>query len=250
MDGLVRQRVNDGIMLLSYPEGLSLGTDSLLLASFIRGGERLRAAELGAGTGVLSLLCAFRKKAGSITAIEVQEKYAALTERNVAENAMQDRIEVVCTDLREWPKGAVVGSYDTVFTNPPYFPMGAGYRSASDDNYIARHEVMGGLSDFLHAAHRALRFGGRFFAVYPAERLADMIAAMREERLEPKRVTPVHPSPTEAANLCLVEGVSGGKSGLRVTRPLFLYTDKTHKEETKEMQAIHAGSDLLSEEAK
>ncbi len=248
MQELVRQQVNDGISLLSYKAGLSLGTDSLLLASFLRGNPKWRAAELGTGTGILSLLVAFRNKACDILAAEVQEKYADLAMRNVSENGLQDRITVLCQDIRTWAQGNLVGSFDCVFTNPPYFPLGSGYRSESDDNFIARHEVFGTLSDFLHTASRLLRFGGRFFIVYPAERMCELFAYAREARLEPKRVTVVHPSPTEAANLCLLECVMGGKCGLRVTKPLFLYTDKTHKEETPEMRAIHLGSDLLSEE--
>ena len=58
--------VNDKIELIQKPDGLTFGTDALLLAGYIRGkyGE---AAELGGGSGIISMLVATRKKAEKIT---------------------------------------------------------------------------------------------------------------------------------------------------------------------------------------
>ena len=244
----VREEVNDRLFLYSYKSGLSLGTDTLLLASFIRGNRKTRAAELGTGTGILSLLQAARGKAGSILACEIQEKYARLAERNAMENSFSDVITVRTGDLRTAFSTSETGMFDTVFTNPPYFPIDSGFRSQTDDNYIARHEVYGSIFDFAAAAGKLLRYGGHFYTVFPAERLADLMDACRRASLEPKRMTAVYPSPQEPQVLVLLEAYSHGKPGLRVTPPFFIYTDKTHKEETPKMQAIHQGSDILAED--
>lgn len=244
----VREEVNDRLSLYSYKSGLSLGTDTLLLASFLRGGPKIRAAELGTGTGILSLFAAARGKAGSILSFEIQEKYARLAERNIAENRLSNVISVREGDIREALHSSDIGAFDAVFTNPPYFTCESGFRNQSDENYIARHEVYGGICDFAAAASRLLRYGGRFFVVYPAERLCDLVSACRAVALEPKRMTLVHPSHEEPPTLVLLEAYSHGKPGLRMTAPFLIYKDKTHKEETKDMQALHAGSDILSED--
>jgi len=45
------EKINDGLMVIRHPAHLPYGSDALLLAGYLRGGARKRAAELGAGTG-------------------------------------------------------------------------------------------------------------------------------------------------------------------------------------------------------
>jgi len=240
--------VNDRLSLITDTNGLTLGTDALLLASFIRGNEKLSAVELGAGTGILSMLVATRKKAGHITALEVQDKYASLSRRNIEFNQLDGKIEVVNTDIRTYPVGETVGKFDIAFSNPPYLKAGEGFRNKTDDNYIARHEVFGGIEDFAYAASRLLRYGGRFYLVHRPERLADIFDALRKARLEPKRLVPVLPSPEEAPSLVLVEAVSGAKPSLVFSPSFPIYTDKTHTEESRLMKALYESGNLDTEE--
>ena len=244
-----RDVVNDALSLITDKNGLTLGTDTLLLASFIRGKESDIAAELGSGTGILSMLVVSRKKAKSVFAFEIQEKYAKLSRRNAEENGLSDAIVVENTDIRNLQQSETLkfGSFDTVFSNPPYMPPN-GIRNRTDDNYIARHEVMGNISDFCHAAQKLLRYGGKFFLVHRPDRLPDIITALRAEKLEPKRMTFVHSSPDAAPSLILIESVYGGKPDLKITRPFYIYTDATHTHESSDYMTVYQTGDLLIEE--
>lgn len=239
--------VNDRLSLITDKNGLTLGTDALLLASFIRGNEKLSAVELGAGTGILSMLVATRKKAGRITAVEIQEKYASLCRRNIELNDLAEKISVVNADIRTLPHGENVGKYDIAFTNPPYLPTDAGFRNKTDDNYIARHEVHGGIEDFAFVASRLLRYGGRLYLVHRPDRLADIFDALRKNRLEPKRLTPILPSPSEEPSLILIEAVSGAKPSLAFTAPFPIYKDRTHAEESAQMTALYESGNMETE---
>ncbi len=237
-------RVNEDLVLITDKSGLSLGTDTLLLSYFIKGKPNLRALELGAGTGILSMLVAARKKAGAITAVEIQEKYASLAARNVEYNRLSERITVICGDVRDLSTAGIPREkFDIVFSNPPYMPLSCGARNATDDNFIARHEVHGEFKDFAHAAAYALRYGGRFFCVHRPDRLTDLLFALRCEKLEPKRLTFIQPSAEEAPSLVLIEAAAGGKPGVAVTAPILLYTDRTHTHETEVIKsALHNGN--------
>lgn len=243
-----RDAVNDDLSLITDKNGLTLGTDALLLASFIRGKGTEKAVELGSGTGILSMLVVTRKKVSSVLAFEIQEKYADLSRRNVEENCLSDRITVKNADIRQLTQSEdlVFGSFDTVFSNPPYMPA-VGMRNRTDDNYIARHEVMGDIGDFCHAARKLLRYGGKFFLVHRPDRLSDIMAAMREQRLEPKRMTLVHASPDAAPSLVLIEAVYGGKPDLRITRPFYIYTDETHTRESDDYITVYETGILFPE---
>ena len=83
----VTDRVNDGIVLTQRTKGLKFGTDALLLAAYMPEQKKpIRAAELGSGTGIISLLALQRKKAETVFAYEIQESYAQLTAFNAAQN--------------------------------------------------------------------------------------------------------------------------------------------------------------------
>ena len=229
--------VNDRLRLIQRTDGLTFGTDALLLAAFIRGNPRARAIEFGTGSGIISLFVAARRKAAHILAIEAQEEYAALATRNVAENSLLKEISVVHADVRDIAAYGGDGA-DILFTNPPYMTVGGGYPNATQRKNIARHEVLGGIADFCSAAARKLRFGGRFFCVYRPDRITDLLTEMRRAGIEPKRLTVVTASRDTTPSLLLVEGRRGGSSGLTFTPPLQLYKDSSHTAYSEEMEYI------------
>ena len=226
--------VNDKLKLIQQTDGLTFGTDALLLAGYING-KYNRGCELGSGSGIISMLLLAREKLRVATALEVQEEYASLTARNAELNGLADRLETVNTDLREY-RGD--GEFDLVYTNPPYMKVNSGKKNELDKKNIARHEVCGDISDFCKSARKMLKYGGCFAAVYRQDRLIDLIAAMRESKIEPKRITFVHADTDSEPSMALMEGKAGGRSGLLVTKPLIIYKDKTHKTYTDDMNYI------------
>ena len=58
--------VNDGIRLIQNKNGLTYGTDAYLLSAFIKARPHGVAAEIGSGSGIISLLLAARKKFSKI----------------------------------------------------------------------------------------------------------------------------------------------------------------------------------------
>ena len=71
-------------------------------------------------------------------------------------------------------------------------------------------------ADAVDCARRALRDGGRFLLCQRPEQLAEILAALRAARLEPKRLAFVKNRPDAAPWLFLVEAQKGRKTGLRV----------------------------------
>ena len=226
--------VNDALSLIQESGGLKFGTDALLLAGFVSGKYK-KGVELGSGTGIITMLLLSREKLSSALCIEVQEEYARLTERNAELNGLVDRMAVACADIREYPADA---EYDLVYTNPPYMKTTSGKASSLDKKNIARHEVNGDISDFLLSANKLLKYGGSFYAVYRPDRLADLMTAMRDRQIEPKRMTFVHANTEKEPSMVLVEGKRGGKAGLILTPPLIIYKNTQNLEYSDEMNFI------------
>ena len=225
--------VNENLRLILKKNGLTFGTDAYLLAAFIRPQPSCTAVELGGGTGIISLLLAAKEKVASVTAVEVQPAFAELIDRNAALNRLSHRVKALSADLRNLRAVDLGKEVDLVFSNPPYMKCNAGKRNEADEKYIARHEVCGGIADFCAAASRLLKHGGRFVCVWRPDRLTALLDAMRQYKLEPKRMTFVHADAASEPCVVLVESVKGGAESLYISPPLLLYTPKQDGERSR-----------------
>lgn len=226
--------VNDGLSLIQNGEGLTFGTDALLLAGYIKGGYD-HGIEIGSGSGIITMLMLYREKLKSAECLEIQEDYATLTERNAELNALRDRMQCICTDARSYrPKAEC----DIVYMNPPYMRADSGRANLCDKKNIARHEVNGGIDEMCKSAARMLKYGGTLAVVYRPDRLCDLICAMRDAGAEAKRMTLVYADATSVPCIVLAEGKRGARSSLRMTRPLMIYRDARHSEYSEDMQRI------------
>ena len=233
-DGERLDYVNDDLSLIQNKEGLTFGTDALLLAGYCSSKKKL-GIEFGGGSGIISMLLLTRKKLDRCICLEIQPEYADLIRRNAELNNLGDVLSAVCTDIRDYTNSE---ECDIVYSNPPYMRVDSGKPNESDKKNIARHEVFGGIFDFCLAANRLLKYGGSFVVVYRPDRMCDLICALRENSLEPKRITFVQADKNSAPSMMLLEAKKGGKSGLKLTRPLIIYSDEGHKVYSEEMEYI------------
>lgn len=222
-------RVNDNIQLIQKKDGLTFGTDALLLAAFIRKAPSAVAFDFGAGTGILSLLLAARRKCKKIVAVEMQQQFAELISRNICINGFSEKISVLHADVRDLTVKALGCEADIIFSNPPYMRAGSGKMNDHDAKSIARHEIYGGISDFCAAAAKNLKHGGLFYVVYRPERMTELFYAMQRVKIEPKRLCLVYADAFSPPSLILVEGKKGASAEIKIERPFYLYTDTTHQ---------------------
>ncbi len=243
MDNLRFDVINDNISIIQSKHGLTFTTDAYLLSAFVKKpkGKYRRMAELGAGTGVVSLLCAVRGRADEITAIEIQERFFDIMKRNIESNRLLHAVKPVCADVRNVNEQTLDGQFDAVFTNPPYMRAGSGKKNCYDEAAIARHEVYGGLHDFCAAAGRLCRFGGDFYIVYRPERLAELFYELRICGFEPKTLTLMHPEEGAPPSLIFCSAKRGGhQGGLCIMPPLFVYKhDRGTQTETEVFRRIY-----------
>jgi len=177
-----------------------LTADSLALGKFctLKPGDRV--VDLGCGAGLLLLLCACRVSGLTLTGVELADHAASLARENLADNGLSGTI--LTGDLRytRLPRA------DLVLSNPPWYP--ASHRGD------AAHVALFSLDELCAAAGRALGDKGRFALVYDPLRLAALLAALRENRLEPKRLQLCRHRPDKPPFALLAEAVKGGRPGL------------------------------------
>jgi tRNA1Val (adenine37-N6)-methyltransferase len=210
----------DGVRLRtdgSFP----IGTDSLALADFAVFRPDDQIADLGCGCGTLGLLTLAKYPSALVTGIEISPQAAALARENAASSRLSGRFTVLEGDLRRYRELLPANSFSGVIANPPYYPESAGRASRSLPG--ARSEQSCTLFDLCRCASWLLRFGGSFSLVHRPERLADLCCALRECRLEPKRLRLVRHRAGAAPSLVLLESRLGGRPGLCWLDDLILY---------------------------
>ncbi len=204
---------------LAVNEEHGFGLDALLLARFTSPKPGERVCDLGAGCGILSFLFLRDGLAGPVTGVEVQPAAVALARRSAARNHLEDRAIFLCASWEAPESLPPADSFDRVVCNPPYFAGGSGAQSAAQAARLARHERQGTLRAVCAAASRLLKNSGRFCLCHRPERLADVLEALRSERLEPKRLCHVQQRADAAPWLLLIEAIKDAGPGVKILPP-------------------------------
>ncbi|ADO72361.1 tRNA1(Val) (adenine(37)-N6)-methyltransferase [Stigmatella aurantiaca] len=219
------------VQVLQRRAGYRFSLDPILLAHFAvyeAGAHRGRLIDLGTGSGIIPLVLAKRLGLREVTGLELQPRLYSLAERNVYLNRCEQQVTLVQGDLRQVSRLFAAGSFCHVLCNPPYRACATGRSSVMMERAIARHEVACSLPDVARAARHLLTPRGGLSLVYPAARFAELVAVLREHRLEPKTVRMVHPRAERPAKLVLLHAVKGGRADLRVLPPLVLHAEDEH----------------------
>jgi tRNA1(Val) A37 N6-methylase TrmN6 len=215
---------NGRLVCRQHRDGYRFSLDAVLLAHFCRPASRDHVLDLGTGCGVISLVLCYRHPDIQVTGLELQPALAELAQNNAQANKLEDRFAVQQGDLRRIKKHLRAESYELVLSNPPYHKVGCGRISQEDECALARHELTADPDSVIAAAAYAVKNRGTVACIYPAERLATVIAAMMKKRLVPKRIQPVYSYPEDdRARLVMIEAMKNGGEGLCLLPPLYIY---------------------------
>ena len=188
-------------------------SDSVALANFVVVPKRAKVVDLCSGSGVIGILVNAKNDCEKVICVELQEYFADMSRRSINHNNIQN-IEIVNSPVQG--VSSIIGreAYDVVVCNPPYKKANSSILCKKDSINIARHEIMITLDDVVQESAKLLKFGGKFFTVNKEERLTDLFCLMRKYDIEPKSLK-ILPS-AKGANIILVEGKKGGKSGIKI----------------------------------
>lgn len=95
---------------------MKVGTDGVLLGAWTRPNHAKRIADLGSGTGLLSLMLA-QKCNAEIDAFEKDPAAAEQCRKNLECSPWSDKLSLICGDIFSL---TIEGNYDWVICNPPF----------------------------------------------------------------------------------------------------------------------------------
>lgn len=224
------ERIDDlnrnGYKIIQSKDKFCFGMDAVLLSGFAEAKSGEKVLDLGTGTGIIPILMEAKTNGEHFTGLEIQHESAEMATRSVEMNELQDKINIVTGDIKE-ASGIFGGAaFHVITTNPPYMNENHGLKNPEMPKAIARHEVLCNLEDVIRESAKMLKPKGRFYMVHRPHRLVDIISLMRQYKIEPKRIRMVHPFADKEANMVLIEGCRGGKSMVKVEKPLIVYKEQ------------------------
>ena len=215
------ETLSESVKIFQDDEYYTFTSDAILLSKFaaVKSGDVV--ADFCAGTGVVgfNLYALNKDKISSLTFFELQKPLFALCEENIELNGLAGRFSAVHGRVQDLPR-QFYGRFSLIVCNPPYMKADSGEKSGTEGIAVAKTEIALTLEELVTAISKGLKFGGRTCLVHRADRLAEIIRLMHGANIEVKRVTPVA-AKGKAPYLVLIEGVKGGKSGLKLTETVY-----------------------------
>ena len=226
------------VRLLQNTTGYRAGLDAALLAAACDAKPGQRVLEVGCGVGGALLAAAARRPLARFVGVERDPDALALARRNVALNAMSDRVEALAGDVAAGFRALGLTPFDSVMANPPFFDDPGALRGPAPEKAGA-WLADAGLEAWCGFMSKAVREGGTLTLIHRADRLADILAAW-SPKAGSFRIRPIQPFADQPAKRVLVRAVKTGKAPL-VLLPALVLHDRDGGKHRPEVEAILRG---------
>lgn len=178
---------------------MKVGTDAVLLGSWMHVEGASRLLDIGCGCGLISLMAAQRCKEGRVVAVEIDGEAAAQAHENVQKSPWKERIEVVHADICNFSSAE---GFDVIFSNPPYFVNSL--KCPDKQRSDARHTDTLDFDTLMQRVESLLKVDGEFSVVIPMDAVRAIKASAIAHRLYLSRETHVYTKPSAPVKRALL----------------------------------------------
>ncbi|OFY82670.1 MAG: hypothetical protein A3F72_02315 [Bacteroidetes bacterium RIFCSPLOWO2_12_FULL_35_15] len=144
---------------------MKVGTDAVLLGSWVNALNSKTILDIGTGTGIIALMLA-QKSGARIDAIDIDNNAFEQARENINSCNWKDRITAHHISLQQF---ALENSqkYDLIVSNPPYFVDSS--KAIEESRSNARHTDQLGYSELLDGVLKLLNPNGKFHIILPTK---------------------------------------------------------------------------------
>lgn len=180
---------------------MKVGTDAVLLGAWADVSRANNILEVGAGSGIITIMIAQRCKA-KIVGIEIDNSSYLQALENVENCPWKDSISLIYISFQEF-QFETTTKFDLIICNPPYFinSLKTGNRSRN----LARHNVSLSHDDLLNGTLKLLSDEGRLSIVMPNDEGSVFIAEAAGKGLFCNRKANVRTTPHAPVKRILME---------------------------------------------
>ena len=182
---------------------MKIGTDAVLLGAWTSIKQNPFAIlDIGAGTGVLSLVLAQRSHAEVIDAIEIDDDAYEQCVDNFENAPWSDRLFCYHASLEEFTE-EIEDKYDLIISNPPFYSED--FKTENMQRDIARFTDAMPFNHLIESVFSLLSEDGVFSVIIPFKEEATFIELASKVHLFPNRILHVKGNPSSEIKRSLLE---------------------------------------------
>lgn len=146
--------------IVQSKSAMKVGTDGVLLGSWVNCLNAKKILDIGTGTGLISLMIAQRNNECNITAVEIDKETSEEANININNSKWRDRISIINISINNF---ITSDKFDFIVSNPPYFPA----NFSKNKRAIARHTNLLSFQDLIRTTVKLLSSKGIFAVILP-----------------------------------------------------------------------------------
>ncbi|WP_179021713.1 tRNA1(Val) (adenine(37)-N6)-methyltransferase [Winogradskyella forsetii] len=182
---------------------MKIGTDAVLLGAWTSIDNNPHSVlDIGAGTGVLSLMIAQRSDAETIEALEIDDDAFEQCSENFENSDWADRLFCYHASLLEFVE-EIEDKYDLIICNPPFYSED--YKTDSKARDLARFNDAMPFEHLIYAVVNLLSDTGLFSVVIPYKEETNFVNLASKVGLFPKRIRHVKGNPNSEIKRSILE---------------------------------------------
>ncbi len=166
---------------------MKVGTDAVLLGSWVNASNAEAILDIGTGTGIIALMLA-QKSTAVIDAIDIDKNAFMQAAENAAECRWKNRINTYHVSLQQYSSGCS-RCYDLIVSNPPYFVDSS--KALEESRTNARHTDQLPFVDLLNGVLNLLKESGKFYVILPTKESQQFRELAEEQKLFLTKLTRV-----------------------------------------------------------
>ncbi|GAA3774379.1 methyltransferase [Corallibacter vietnamensis] len=182
---------------------MKIGTDGVLLGAWSSlEHQPFSILDIGAGTGILSLMLAQRSQAEIIDAIEIDDEAYEQCVDNFEQSPWGDRLFCYHASLDEFTE-EIEDTYDLIISNPPFYSEN--YKTDNQQRDLARFQDAMPFTHLLNSASKLLSENGVFSVVIPHQEEKHFIELASKVALYPNKILHVKGTPDSEIKRSLID---------------------------------------------
>ena len=181
---------------------MKIGTDAVLLGAWVNlENNPFSILDIGAGTGILSLMLAQRSYAELIDALEIDDNAYEQCVGNFEQSPWGDRLFCYHASLQQFTE-EIEDKYDLIISNPPFYSED--YKTENESRDLARFNDAMPFDHLIESASLLLSEEGNFSVIIPFKEEKKIIDLASKVKLYPNKILHVKGNPSSEIKRSLI----------------------------------------------
>ncbi|MCR8666889.1 methyltransferase [Aestuariibaculum sp. M13] len=206
---------------------MKVGTDGVLLGAWASiENIPFSVLDIGAGTGIISLMLAQRSYAEVIDALEIDDLAYEQCVDNFEQSPWGDRLFCYHASLEEFAD-EIEDKYDLILSNPPFYSED--YKSENEQRDLARFSDAMPFEHLIESASKLLSENGEFCVIIPFKEEEQFTALASNYNLYPNKILNVKGNPNSDFKRSLLNFSFGNDNAKTVEKSVLTIETQRHQ---------------------